>query len=93
VTKCRIPQRISRERCLGVLALLNEWEQEYGTTYGAGAGLGSSGESNARIADLKDKLRNLGAVFQWNGDRYILIETVKPGSGHQMADLPSSEKN
>jgi hypothetical protein len=69
-----------------VLATLNEWEREYGTTYGSGAGLGSSGEANARIADLKDKLRSLGAVFQWRGERYVLVKTVAPGSGHQMPD-------
>jgi hypothetical protein len=78
---------------LNAMESLNEWEREYGTTYGTGAGLGSSGESSARIADLKDKLCNLGAVFQWRGDRYVLIDTAKPGSGYQIADMPSLRKD
>ncbi len=70
-----------------ILAQLNDWEQNYGTTYGDAKGLGSTGEANARIADLKDKLCGLGAVFRWNGERYVLVATAAPGQGRQLADL------
>ena len=78
------PGRAGRIR--KALGDLNEWESLYGNTYGAAAGLGSTGEAPARIASLKHELRALGAVFQWDGTAYALIETVTEGAGDQLPD-------
>jgi hypothetical protein len=51
---------------------LNEWEQKYGIRYAGDPRLKSTGESNARIEDLKDQLTGLGARFHWNGTEYVL---------------------
>jgi len=69
------------------LAELNEWESQYGITYGDGAGLGTSGEAPARIESLKDELRGLGAVFRWDGASYVLVDTVSAGEGYQVEDV------
>ena len=55
------------EQIQHLLAELNEWEQQYGTRYAADPRLKSTGESNARIADLKEQLAAGGARFHWNG--------------------------
>ena len=68
------------------LAELNDWESRYGNTYGVNATLGSSGEAPARIDSLKGELRDLGAVFQWKGNAYVLVRVVAEGAGEQLAD-------
>jgi hypothetical protein len=59
-----------------LLAELNEWEQQYGTRYAADPRLKSTGESNARIDDLKEQLVALGAHVHWNGQEYVLDSPV-----------------
>jgi hypothetical protein len=51
---------------------LNAWEQRYGIRYAGDPSLKSSGESNARIDDLKSQLAALGARVRWNGTEYEL---------------------
>jgi hypothetical protein len=63
---------------------LNEWETHYGGAH-AGPDEGSTGEAPARIARLKQELRALGAVFQWNGKAYALIDTAAEGAGDELA--------
>jgi hypothetical protein len=76
------------DRVESLLESLNEWEREYGTTYGDAAGLASTGESNARIAELKRQLVEAGAVFHWDGERYVLDELVEGGTGHEGPSAP-----
>lgn len=74
-----------------LLASLNEWEQNYGTTYGAGRGLATTGESAARINALKDELKARGVVFHWNGREYVVDEVRGPGQGMQGPDTNEAQ--
>ena len=54
------------------MAALNYWEHNYGTAYAPDAQLKSTGEANARIANLKQKLNEKGAIYHWSGTEYVL---------------------
>jgi len=69
-----------------LLDTLNYWEQQYGVTYVGRPDLKSTGEANARIAELKEQLVTRGAVFHWNGRGYVLDEIVLPSQGRQGPD-------
>ena len=69
-----------------LLEVLNYWEQTYGTTYAGEARLKSTGEANARISDLKQKLNAKGAIYHWNSQKYVLDTIVDPNQGGQGAD-------
>ncbi len=73
-----------------LLASLNHWEQTAGTTYAADPRLKSTGEANARIADLKRQLAARGAVYHWNGREYVLDAIETPGRGRQGPDDPTA---
>ncbi len=74
------------EEIRDLLKQLSSWEQKYGTTYAAKPRLTSTGESNARITELKDKLVALGARFHWNGKEYVLDSVRQPRRGSQGPD-------
>lgn len=57
---------------------LNEWEQKYGIRYSGDPRLKSTGESNARIEDLKAQLADLGAHVHWDGQEYVLDSPADP---------------
>ena len=60
---------------------LNYWEKNYGTTYSQEKRLKSTGEANARIADLKEKLKSKGMLYHWDGSEYVLDTVVEPKPG------------
>ncbi|HET7076992.1 MAG TPA: hypothetical protein VFM49_06015 [Chloroflexia bacterium] len=66
------------DRIRQLLDELNEWEQKYGIRYSGDPRLKSTGESNARIEDLKAQLADLGAHVHWNGQEYILDSPADP---------------
>jgi hypothetical protein len=71
---------------------LNEWEQKYGIRYAGDPRLKSTGESNARIEDLKAQLAELGARVHWNGTEYVLdAGTTAPGDPDQAASQPEDD--
>lgn len=51
-----------------LLARLSEWQRQSP----AAPGVKSTGESNARIAELERQLRTLGAIYHWDGERHVL---------------------
>ena len=59
-----------------LLASLNEWEKEHGTKRRHDLQLKSSGETNARIEELKTQLEALGAIIMWDGESYSLVKPV-----------------
>jgi hypothetical protein len=66
-----------RESKIDALLLsLNEWEQKYGIQHSRDPTLKSSGEANARIAQLKRELDELGASYHWDGVKYVLDKNV-----------------
>lgn len=69
-----------------LLASLNEWEQNYGTTYGANRGLATTGEGAARINSLKEQLIARGVVFHWDGKEYVVDDIRGRGQGAQGPD-------
>lgn len=68
-----------------LLRMLNEWEQQYGTTYAGNPMLKGTGEANARIAGLKETLEARGVVYHWNGTEYV-VDAVTAGRGRQGPD-------
>lgn len=80
----------NEEQIRSLLASLNLWEQNYGTTYGPKRGMGSTGEANARIAGLKEKLHALGALYHWDGSQYVLDGIAESGQGGQRPDKPEN---
>ena len=80
------------DRIRQLLDELNEWEQKYGIRYSGDPRLKSTGESNARIEDLKTQLAELGARVHWNGTEYVLdTGTAAPGESDQTASQPEDE--
>lgn len=71
------------DEVLRVLDALNTWERTYGTSYGPGAELDALGEGTARIAQLKERLKALGAVFHWAGEGYVLDGVRSDGPGEE----------
>jgi hypothetical protein len=69
-----------------LLEQLNRWEHDYGTAHGPAAGLASTGEAPARIATLKERLAEAGAVFRWDGDRYVLEHVAAPREGRELGE-------
>jgi hypothetical protein len=67
-----------------VLESLNEWERLSRPAGEDQPRLKSTGESEARIAELKRQLTELGAVFRWTGAEYVLVEVVDPGDGTEL---------
>ncbi len=81
-----------RDRIRQLLDELNEWEQQYGIRYSGDPRLKSTGESNARIEDLKTQLAELGARVHWNGTEYVLDPgTTAPGDPDQAASQPEDD--
>lgn len=69
-----------------LLSELNHWETKYGNTYPPRAGLATTGEASARIAELKAQLRARGAVFHWAKTAYVIDKVLGPNKGHQESD-------
>jgi hypothetical protein len=63
---------------------LNEWERRARAAAQNEPRLKSTGESEARIAELKRQLTEIGAIFRWTGTEYILVEVVGPGDGREL---------
>ena len=82
-----------RDHIRQLLDELNEWEQKYGIRYSGDPRLKSTGESNARIEDLKAQLAELGARVHWNGTDYVLDAgtTTAPGDPDQAASQPEDD--
>lgn len=66
-----------------LLASLSDWERRYGRY--AGKELASTGESNARIDDLRRQLAEMGVVFCWNGERFVEVKRRPAGEGGEVA--------
>jgi hypothetical protein len=80
------------DRIRQLLDELNEWEQKYGIRYSGDPRLKSTGESNARIEDLKTQLAELGARVHWNGTEYVLdTGPTAPGDPDQAASQPEDD--
>ena len=75
-----------RSSIVELIARLTEWEVHYGITYPPNVGLVSTGESTAQINELKRQLVELGAIFHWDGSRYVLDRVAVPGKGRQNPD-------
>lgn len=69
-----------------LLSQLNHWERTYGNTYPPNAGMATTGEAPARIAELKAQLKARGAVFHWASGAYVIDKILGPGEGHQGPD-------
>jgi hypothetical protein len=73
-----------RQRLNELLAELNDLEQRYGRVRRQADPLyRSSGEVNARVDLLKEKIARLGATISWADGRYQLIENADEGGEAQ----------
>ncbi len=68
-------------RVRDLLAQLNEWAKIAKTSHSGDQLAKDKGEANARIADLKAKLGEMGAAVRWNGTKYVLESAPGSGSG------------
>ena len=66
-----------------LLEEFNYWEQAVRHRANERGRMGSTGEANARIALLKKRLIDEGAVFRRHQGQYILDGIVSPGQGRE----------
>lgn len=70
-----------------LLAELNYWEQAVRPRGDEQEDVVSTGEDAARIALLKRRLEDRGAVFRRKQGQYILERIASPGQGRQELDV------
>ena len=66
-----------------LLEELNYWERAVRPRISEQERMGSTGEANSRIAFLKKRLIDEGAVFRRHQGQYILDGVVSPGHGRE----------
>jgi len=74
------------ETITALLASLNEWQQRRGPVAPVDPTRKDSGEASARIEELKRQLAAAGAVYHWDGRRYVLDTVATSGAGAQGPD-------
>ena len=70
------------ERAQKLLRALSEWERTGGTRFAGRPDLISSGEGNAQIDSLKERLDALGARYHWRlGAREYVLDGMEAPPG------------
>lgn len=72
-----------------LLEKLSGWERDYGIRFSGDPNLVDTGEGNAAIDDLKQKLNERGARYHWDGPRreYVLDSVGPPPGGESEPTL------